>query len=204
MGLSLVAIKGGSMAVYHYSPADVSITFAGKSISGFPDSGAFIEISRETPLFSNKRSMDGQVEIVVKKYSTYKVTITLSQSSQSNEYLSYLKSLQQKRTKKAKERGLIGISQLNSLFGNISSLVGKMPLIVKNSSGNALFFATDVWIETEPTVSYSDDITERVWQLRCFNSTHVIAGQESDDNLLEALTAVEALSSGFEVVKGLF
>lgn len=192
------------MAVYHYSPADVSITFAGKSISGFPDSGAFIEINRETPLFSNKRSMDGQVEIVVKKYSTYKVTITLSQSSQSNEYLSYLKSLQQKRTKRAKEKGLIGISQLNSLFGNISSLVGKMPLIVKNSSGNALFFATDVWIETEPTVSYSDDITERVWRLRCFNATHVIAGQESDDNLLEALTAVEALSSGFEVVKGLF
>ena len=101
MGLSLVAIKGGSMAVYHYSPADVSITFAGKSISGFPDSGAFIEINRETPLFNHKRSMDGQVEIVVKKYSTYKVTITLSQSSQSNEYLSYLKSLQQKRTKKA-------------------------------------------------------------------------------------------------------
>lgn len=192
------------MAVYHYSPADVSITFAGKSISGFPDSGAFIEINRETPLFSNKRSMDGQVEIVVKKYSTYKVTITLSQSSQSNEYLSYLKSLQQKRTKRAKEKGLIGISQLNSLFGNISSLVGKMPLIVKNSSGNALFFATDVWIETEPTVSYSDDITERVWRLRCFNATHVIAGQDSDDNLLEALTAVEALSSGFEVVKGLF
>ena len=204
MGLSLVAIKGGSMAVYHYSPADVSITFAGKSISGFPDSGAFIEISRETPLFSNKRSMDGQVEIVVKKYSTYKVTITLSQSSQSNEYLSYLKSLQQKRTKKAKERGLIGISQLNSLFGNISSLVGKMPLIVKNSSGNALFFATDVWVESEPTISYSDTVSERVWQLRCFNATHVIAGQDSDDNLLEALTAVEALSSGFEVVKGLF
>jgi len=163
MGLSLVAIKGGSMAVYHYSPADVSITFAGKSISGFPDSGAFIEINRETPLFSNKRSMDGQVEIVVKKYSTYKVTITLSQSSQSNEYLSYLKSLQQKRTKKAKEKGLIGISQLNSLFGSISSLVGKMPLIVKNSSGNVLFFATDVWIEIESIVSYSDSVLERVW-----------------------------------------
>ncbi len=53
------------MAVYHYSPADVSITFAGKSISGFPDSGAFIEISRETPLFNHKRSMDGQVYEIV-------------------------------------------------------------------------------------------------------------------------------------------
>lgn len=187
------------MTMYHYTPSDVSFTIAGTNISGFGQSGEFISIERETPLFDHRRSMDGAVEIVSKQHSTYLLTLTLAQSSQSNEYLDALQKFQQKRNKKVTASNLV-----NNLYGNVSSLIGKLPLIIKNSHGNAFFFATDFWIEKLPKVSYGSDLTDRTWQMRCFNALHVIAGQDTDSEILEAISAFNTVSEGIDLIQGLF
>ena len=191
------------MEVYHYSPDDVGLTIAGMNISGFPESGAFIEIQRESPLFTHQRSMDGEVAVVTKRYSTYTVTITLAQTSPSNGLLHQIQKLQQKSSQKNNSTSVFGLSRLNSLYKQASKIITKLPLIIKDSGGKAMFFSTSLWIENEPKVAYTDNVDTRVWTIKCFEATHIIAGSEDYNNLTEALAAINFISDLPDALRGL-
>lgn len=190
------------MSVYTLSPADTSVTLAGRKLYGFTD-GQFISIKRETPIFTHKRSMDGDVVVTVNRYSTYTVVVTLAQTSPANEFLHQVQKLQMNSVSVLNNRlpqsGLGGLSKLKAVTSN---LLTKIPLIIK--SDKSLFFSTKVWLEEEPDVVYSKGMENRVWTIKCFDATHIIAGVDEDSDFTEALAAVQTLSEVPALLGGLF
>ena len=189
------------MAVATYSPSDVSVVYGLKHINGFTD-GSFISIHRETPIFSHSRAMDGGTAISVQKHSTYTVTLTLSQTSDSNQFLHSLQKLMMKSlTKLDSTSPFSGLSSLSGIKTVVSNVISKLPFIIKDSSGNSIFFAMDVWLDTEPGVVYSAGMESRVWTIKCLNATNSIAGNGENDILAE-LAGIGAIAEGVTGIIG--
>ena len=189
------------MTVSTYSPSDVSVIYGLKHISGFVD-GSFISIKRETPVFSHSRSMDGHCAISVQKYSTYTVTLTLAQTSSSNQFLHSLqKTMMKSLTKLDSTSPFSGLSSLSGIKTIVSNVISKLPFIIKDSSGNSVFFGTDVWLSEEPEVVYSAGMEGRTWTIKCLNASSSIAGN-NDDDLLAELAGIGAIAEGVTGIIG--
>ena len=146
-----------------YSPEDVSVLIAGfVDIRGFVE-GTFINISRDTPLFVTSESSDGQVSRTKRVSKTFTVKITLMGSSASNDLL----------TKMA--------------LADHNTHIVKFPLIIKDTLGSTLFFSTSTWIENTPDVSFSTEVTNREWVLKCSQATINVGGNEDASDLTEDL-----------------
>lgn len=155
--------------MWTYSPSDVSVTFAGKPLEGFVDNGTFVSITRESPLYSSKRAMDGSVAITQQRYSKWIVTISLAQSSPSNNFLDGMQKI---------------------MFEKNITAMQFLPLIIKDTSGDTMFFAKDVWIDQVPTQEFGSGLNERQWQFTCNDVTSIIGGNSEDkDFITEALQA---------------
>jgi len=191
------------MAVSTYSPCDVSVIYGLKHISGFMDN-SFISIKRETPVFSHSRSMDGHCAISVQKYSTYTITLTLAQTSSSNQFLHSLqKTMMKSLTKLDSTSPFSGLSSLSGIKTTVSNIISKLPFIIKDASGNSVFFGTDVWLSEEPEVVYSAGMEGRTWTIKCLNASNSIAGN-NDDDLLGELAGIGAIAGGVaDLVGGL-
>jgi len=189
------------MSVSTYSPSDVSVIYGLKHINGFTD-GSFITIHRETPLFSHQRSMDGKVALSMQRFSTYTVTLTLSQTSDSNQFLHSLQKLMMKSlTKLDSTSPFSGLSSLSGIKTTVSNVISKLPFIIRDGSGNSVFFARDVWLDTEPDVVYSAGMESRVWTIKCLNATNSIAGNGEDD-LLAELAGIGAIAESVTGIIG--
>ena len=189
------------MAVSTYSPSDVSVIYGLKHISGFMDN-SFISIKRETPVFSHSRLMDGHCAISVQKYSTYTVTLTLAQTSSSNQFLHSLqKTMMKSLTKLDSTSPFSGLSSLSGIKTIVSNVISKLPFIIKDSSGNSVFFGTDVWLSEEPEVVYSAGMEGRTWTIKCLNASSSIAGN-NDDDLLAELAGIGAIAEGVTGIIG--
>jgi len=189
------------MAVATYSPSDVSVVYGLKHINGFTD-GSFISIHRETPIFSHSRAMDGSTAISVQKHSTYAVTLTLSQTSDSNQFLHSLQKLMMKSlTKLDSTSPFSGLSSLSGIKTTVSNVISKLPFIIKDSSGNSVFFSNEVWLDTEPDVVYSAGMESRTWTIKCLNASSSIAGN-NDDDLLAELAGIGAIAEGVTGIIG--
>lgn len=160
--------------MWTYSPSDVTFTYAGRALEGFSDN-TFISISRESPLYSSKRAMDGTAEVVQQRYSKWVVILTLTQSSTSNDFLSAMQQF---------------------LFDNKISAMEYLPLIIKDNSGNTTFFAKDVWIEELPEQTFSDGMGEREWRFVCNDVYSTVGGNGPVDGLTEIMLGVNALYNG--------
>jgi len=164
--------------MYTYSPSDIGITFAGVNISGF-SSDNVVRISRTDPLYTSKRAMDGTVAITQQRYSTWKVEIFLAQSSESNDLLN-------------------GVQKL--LYENNIKLVQYLPLIIKDNSGNTMFFAKDVWIESLPELDFGQSLATRQWTFMCNDVECLIGGNADDPTFVtEALAALSAIQAGMSI-----
>lgn len=189
------------MAVSTYSPSDVSVIYGLKHITGFTD-GSFISIKRETPLFSHSRAMDGTLALAMQKYSTYTVTLTLAQTSDSNQFLHSLQKLMMKSLTKVDSRSpFSGLSSLSGIKTTVSNVISKLPFIIRDGSGNSVFFANDVWLSEEPDVTYSAGMEARTWTIKCLNATNSIAGNGEGDILAE-LAGIGAIAEGVTGVIG--
>lgn len=191
------------MTVSTYSPSDVSVIYGLKHINGFTD-GSFITIHRETPLFSHQRSMDGKVALSMQRFSTYTVTLTLAQTSSSNEFLHSLQKLMMKSlTKLDSTSPFSGLSSLSGIKTTVSTIISKLPFIIRDGSGNSVFFSNECWLDTEPDVTYSAGMESRVWTIKCLNASSSIAGN-NDDDLLGELAGIGAIAGGVtDLVGGL-
>lgn len=190
------------MSVYTYSPSDISVTLAGRKLYGFAE-GQVVSIKRETPVFTHRRSMDGNVVVSVNRYSTYTVTVTLAQTSPVNQFLHQVQKLQKNSVSVLNNRSpFSGLSSLAKIKAVSSDLMTKLPLIIK--SDKSIFFSTKVWLDEEPEVTYSKGIEIRVWTIKCFDASHTIAGVDDDNDFLEALAAIQTLSEATSIIGGLF
>lgn len=164
--------------MYTYSPSDVSVTFAGVNISGFSADNV-VRINRVDPLYTSKRAFDGSVAVTQQRYSTWQVEIFLAQSSESNDFLN-------------------GVQKL--LYENNIKLLQYLPLIIKDGSGNTMFFAKDVWIERLPEVDFGQSLSNRQWIFMCNDVECLIGGNAEDlSGITEALAALAAIQSGFSL-----
>ena len=163
--------------MWTYSPSDVSVTYAGKPLEGFGED-SFVSISRELPLYTSKRAMDGSVSVTQQRYSKWNVRVSLAQSSPSNNFLDGMQKF---------------------LFENNVTVMEYLPLIIKDGSGSTMFFAKDVWIDSVPEQSFGAGVSLREWSFTCNDVYSIIGGNSEDlDSVTEALAAVNALYAGLK------
>lgn len=161
-----------------YSPEDVTILVAGFiPISGLID-GTFVTISKDLSPFSTARTSDGQVARLYNCDSSYTITLTLQNTAESNDVLTKMWQIDE-------------ISQL-----------GKFPLMIKDQLGTSLFFSTTSWIESVPTMEYSNNITERVWVIRSSQAVINFGANQERSSAIQDLANIVA--SSLPILEGLF
>lgn len=152
-------------------PNQVTVTLGGViNISGFAD-GKFIELHKEVTPYTYQSSLDGETSRTFIDNRDWKVTIYLAQSSPSNDTLSALHGV------------------------DISTQLGKLPLFIKDNSGNTQFFSTDAWIENYPDIVMSKEVETRAWTFHCSNCTVVAGGNDKNSAVTDILSVLPTLKS---------
>ena len=128
------------MSVYTYDPKAVILTVGGIPISGYSE-GTFIDVTRNEPTWNLVVGADGLVTRGKTNNFTGTLTITLKQSSPSNDVLS----------------GILAIDEATNQ--------GVFPVLVKDLSGNSIYFGARCWINQYADSTFGKDISDRVWSL---------------------------------------
>lgn len=134
------------MAVRTYNPKAVVITIGGVPMSGFSD-GTFLEIVRDAPAYAKVVGADGTTTRVKSNNTAGTMTLTLKQSSPSNDVLSTF-------------------AQADYL-----SDAGVVPILVKDLSGNSIYFSATGWIQKIPDSSFGPDVADRSWVIDLADTT---------------------------------
>ena len=151
------------MALNFYSPEDVIVTIGGVlKLSGYVD-GTFLECTKDIQPFASKRTPDGTTARLHVKDRNYTIRFTLAQSSESNDLL-------------------MKIQQIDEI-----TKMGYFPLLIKDSRGSSILFAPTAWIEMLPSLSFSNGIEGRTWELRATGCVTHIGGNEGSDDLYQDL-----------------
>jgi hypothetical protein len=163
------------MSLLTYSPSEVNVLIAGLlAVSGYAD-GQFVNISKDETPFQYAKSMDGGLARLCKKDDTYTIQLTLAQTSPTNNVLSLL-------------------HKIDRLRG-----VGKFPLFIKDGSGTFLLYASNCWVESLPSVSFSNGMETRVWSIKASFADMTVGG--NDTGLLsDILGGASILLSGLDVL----
>lgn len=152
--------------MWTYAPSEVDANVLGIGVEGWAN-GEFISITPESPSFTFKRAMDGSTQAKLNRYQSYLVTLTLDQSSPTNTYLHL-------------------VYKLFRRYGMPFAL----PLLIRDKSGSTTFFATDVWIENEPSTSFSTTLTTAKWEFRCQNASYTKGGNGDNNMAVEIVSAI--------------
>jgi len=163
------------MAYAMYDPSSVYVFIAGLLQVEDVTDGTFIEVTKDSDLFNTTVSADGQVYRMKTPGNTYTVTLSLQSVSKSSEVLQYL-------------------SVADQLTG-----VAMFPLIIKDTKGSSLFFATSCWVQSQPTLSFSQNVEARVWTIKATGVTTVFgnnygASSTSEDIANGIIGAIPNLS----------
>lgn len=126
------------MSVRTFDPSQVIIIVGGVPMSGFSD-GTFIEVVRDEAAWTKVTGADGFTTRGKTNNRSGTITLTLKQSSPSNDVLS-------------------GI-----LIGDELTNAGVIPILIKDLSGNSVFFAAQGWIQNYANATFSKEITDRQW-----------------------------------------
>lgn len=125
------------MAVYTYSPEDVSMAIGGAVISGYSE-GTFIVVEREEDAFTKIVGADGIVTRSKNANKSGTVTLTLKGSSPSNDILSAL-------------------ATKDEIDGS-----GVAAVIVKDNSGTTVC-AGKGWIRKKAAAEFAKEVSDREW-----------------------------------------
>lgn len=153
--------------MWTYAPSDVQASVLGIPLEGFAKDN-FIAVKRDVAQTTYKSAMDGTVAITNKTKPTYQIKFMLAQSSPSNIFLDTLK-------------------EIFNTYGNAIPL----PILIRDKSGSATFFAADTWFEEEPMFEFGAEIKDRSWTLRC-NSSVVNFGANGNSTITDILTTINA------------
>jgi len=139
------------MGVHTYDPAQVVVTIAGVPMSGYTD-GTFLEIVRNEPTWNTVVGADGIVTRGKTNNNTGTLTLTLKQSSPSNDVLSGL------------------------LIADEVSNAGVFPVLIKDLSGNSIYFTAQGWITTFANSTFAKEITDRSWTISLADTDFFVGG----------------------------
>ena len=128
------------MALRTYDPKQVVVSIGGVPMSGFAD-GTFLLVDRDEQMFSKIVGADGTTTRVKSNNRSGTMTLTLKQSSPSNDVLS-------------------GFAALDEL-----SNTGVVPVLIKDLSGNSIFFSATGWIQKYASSEFGKEINNREWVL---------------------------------------
>lgn len=142
------------MSVRTYDPKQIIVTINGIPMSGFSD-GTFLEIDRNEPTWNVVVGADGLVTRGKTNNFTGTVTLTLKQSSPSNDVLS----------------GLMAIDEATN--------TGVFPILVKDLSGNSIYFGGRCWVTQYANSTFGKDISDRQWTLM-MDEADIFVGSNSE------------------------
>lgn len=149
--------------IFNYCPDKVTMIVAGLfTVEGFVN-GTFIDISKDVMPFTSTRTPDGTVARMYNNDQTYTITITLTNGASFNSILTKLWQVDE-------------ITQR-----------GKFPVLVKDQSGEDLFFSSTTWIEQLPSMTKSVSVDSRVWVLRSSQAVISYGGNESVSSIMNDL-----------------
>lgn len=150
-----------------YVPSAVEVSLFGVTIDDFsPES--IVRIEREEPSYSFERAQDGSATASLDKYAPYRVTLTLQQTGGSNTWIHLIYKLFEKH-----------------------GVEFKMPLYIKDKSGDTSFFATDVFFETVPPRDFTNEISVVEWSFICFAPSFTHGGNVEPNQILETLNLLD-------------
>ncbi|MBX9744275.1 MAG: DUF3277 family protein [Chlamydiales bacterium] len=128
------------MGVRTYDPKQVIITVGGVPMSGFAD-GSFLTVDRDDNQWTKVTGADGTSTRIKSNNRSGNMIITLKQSSPSNDVLS----------------GFANVDELTN--------AGVVPILVKDLSGNSIFFSATGWVKKYPSSEFGKDLANREWVL---------------------------------------
>lgn len=142
------------MAVRTYDPKQVIVTIGGIPLSGYSE-GTFLEIARNEPTWNTVVGADGLVTRGKTNNFSGTLTLTLKQSSPSNDVLS----------------GFLALDE--------ASNSGVFPVLVKDLSGDSIYFSGQCWVTQYANSTFGKDITDRQWTLT-LSEADIFVGSNSE------------------------
>ena len=142
------------MSVRTFDFKQVIVTVGGVPLSGFSE-GTAIEIVRNQPTWSLIVGSDGLVTRGKTNDFTGTLTLTLKQSSPSNDVMS----------------AFLAIDEATNS--------GVVPVLVKDLSGNSIYFSARAWITQYPNSTFGKDITDRTWTMS-LDEADIFVGSNSE------------------------
>jgi hypothetical protein len=154
------------MAIRNYSPSDVSVLLAGfYQIDGFV-SGSFLTITKDVQPYKTTRTADGTIARTFIRDDSYTITLTLASTSPTNDILS------------------------NIVLVDSLTQYAKFPMFVKDTLGTSLFLAPTCWVKQVPEMSFSDEISDRVWVIQASQCVTNFGGNEDASGALQDLATI--------------
>jgi hypothetical protein len=137
--------------VYTYASDEVQIIVGGVPMSGLAD-GTFVSISRDEQAFTKVTGADGSTSRSKSANRAGSITITLKQTSPANDVLSGF---------------MIADEQSNN---------GVVPVMVKDTGGRTLHYASAAWVQQMPDQDFSKEISNREWVMDCARINSFVGG----------------------------
>lgn len=157
------------MSLNTYSPSDVTVSVAGMhTVVGYAE-GTFIKIMKSARPFEKTRAMNGEISRIYTEDDTFRVELTLMQSSASNNILSMLYNI------------------------DAATRVGKFPLFIKDGRGQTTFLSATTWVEQLPDVNFGSGMETRTWIFGCADASLMIGGNDDTSGVEDALMIGSAL-----------
>lgn len=128
------------MSVRTYDPKQVICAINGVPMSGYTE-GTFLELDRDEPTWSKVVGSDGLVTRGKTNNFSGTLTLTLKQSSPSNDVLS----------------ALLAVDEATN--------AGVFPVLIKDLSGNSVYFSARAWVTQYANSTFGKDISDRQWVL---------------------------------------
>lgn len=151
-------------------PSELKLNIMGVNVEGFTK-GTFVTVTRNDPMFSQKRSLKGKTQVRKFSKSFYTFRFTLDNGVSSNTWVHTLFKMQES-------------------YG----IVFPMPVLFKDKMGTSTFFCKAAYLQ-EPDASFGTDSTTREWTLICNDSSHVIGSNQQDDNIASILSTITSAIS---------
>lgn len=150
-----------------YVPSAVEVSLFGVQIEDFsPES--IVTIEKEEMSYSFDRAQDGSATATLDKFAPYRVTLHIQSTGSSNTWLHLIYKLFEK-------------------YG----IEFKMPLYIKDKSGDTSFFATDVFFETVPSRQFTNEITTVEWSFICFSPSFTHGSNVEPNQIIETLNLLD-------------
>lgn len=165
------------MALALYDPSSVVILLADIIAVEDVSEGTFVRIVKDTQTFTSTTSTDGEVYRKRSSNTNYTLTLTLTSSSKTNRILQYF------------------------LIADQVTSLGKFPVLIKDTSGSSLFSAFTCWIESQPEMTFSDNVRAMVWTIKATEAVVVYGDSYGNSSTTEDI--VNGIVSSIPSLDGL-